>query len=291
MKPPVIDRLYEAVAAKGHVCVGLDTDESYLPEDFARKHTTPAQAVLAFNKELIDATLDVAAVYKVQIAYYEALGLPGLEAYARTLGYLREKGAIAIADVKRGDIAKTAEMYAKAHFSGDFEADFITVNPFMGMDTLAPFFPYLKEGKKGLFALVATSNPGASDIEGIISQGGASVSELVGGMVAEHGKAFVGSCGYSAIGAVVGCTNKEQTRSIRQRLESCFFLIPGYGAQGGKAEDMADYLKAGNGGVVNSSRGILLAHQKPEFSGLPFAQAARAECVRMRDEIREAVSR
>lgn len=286
----LIDRLYKRVSETGHVCVGLDTDLSYLPEGFQGRFRRKCDAVFSFNKELIDATLDVAAVYKVQIAYYEALGIDGLSTYMKTLGYLRDNKAIVIADIKRGDIAKTAEMYAKAHFSGDFEADFITVNPFMGMDTLEPFFPFLETGRKGLFALVATSNPGASDIEGITASDGESVSEKVGAMLEEKGRAFKGTSGYSAIGAVVGCTNKQQTKKIRERLAGTFFLIPGYGAQGGKAEDMADYLdEKGNGGIVNSSRGILLAHKNPEYLGLTFAEAARAETIKMRDEIKRCV--
>lgn len=285
----IIDRLYDSVAEKGHVCVGLDTDLSYIPEDFLAQYDTAFDALLAFNQAIIDATLDVAAVYKVQIAYYEALGLDGLRVYAETLAHLREKSAIVIADVKRGDIAKTAEMYARAHFSGDFEVDFITVNPFMGMDTLQPFYPYLESGQKGLFALVATSNPGASDIEGIAAADGESVSEKTGAMLQKCGEAFPGGCGYSAIGAVVGCTNRAQTVAIRERLGSTFFLIPGYGAQGGKAEDMKHYFKDGNGGIVNSSRGILLAYKKPEFAGMDFAEAARAEAVRMRDDIFSAI--
>lgn len=285
----LIDRLYKRVSNTGHVCIGLDTDLSYLPAGLASRFRNKCDALFVFNKEIVDATIDVAAVYKIQIAYYEALGIEGLNAYMRTLGYLRDNKAIVIADIKRGDIAKTAEMYAKAHFSGDFEADFITVNPFMGMDTLEPFFPYIQKNK-GLFALVATSNPGASDIEGIISSDGESVSEKVGGMLLEQGKKFKGACGYSSIGAVVGCTNKEQTQKVRERLSGMFFLIPGYGAQGGKAGDVPDYLdKNGNGGVVNSSRAILRAHENPSFRHLDFAQAARAEAVRMRAEILAAV--
>ncbi len=287
--PRIIDRLYAAVEDKGHVCLGLDTDLSYLPQDFSDSYISPREKIFHFNKRIIDATLDVAAVYKVQIAYYEALGIDGFLAYSQTLQYLRDKGAIVIADVKRGDIAKTAEMYAKAHLEGALEADFITVNPFMGMDTLKPFYPYLKTGDKGLFALVATSNPGAGDLQGITAADGESVSEKLGRMLEREGEQFLGKCGYSAIGAVVGCTNREQTLRIRQRLPRTFFLIPGYGAQGGKAEDMKDYFKNGNGGVVNSSRGILLAYKKPEFSGLPFDEAARAETIRMREEIKSAV--
>ena len=285
----LIDRLYEAVEEKGHVCLGLDTDVSYLPAGLSGRFRNKCDAIFCFNKELIDATLDVTAVYKVQIAYYEALGLDGLNAYMKTLGYLRDKGAIVIADVKRGDIAKTAEMYAQAHFSGDFESDFITVNPFMGMDTLQPFFPYIREHNKGLFALVATSNPGAADIEGILAADGESVSEKTGALVAKTAEPFIGSHGYSAIGAVVGCTNKNQTLAIRERLSSLFFLIPGYGAQGGTAQDIRDYLRQGNGGVVNSSRGILLAWQKEAYKTLHFYEAARAETIKMRDEIRHAV--
>lgn len=288
----LIDRLHKRVANAGHVCVGLDTDLSYLPAGFSGRFRNKCDAIFTFNKELIDATLDVAAVYKVQIAYYEALGLDGLNVYMKTLGYLRDNRAIVIADIKRGDIAKTAEMYAQAHFSGDFEADFITVNPFMGMDTLQPFFPYIESQNKGVFALVATSNPGAADIEGIIAADGESVSDKTGAMLQQMGKQFTGKCKYSAIGAVVGCTNKEQTTKIRARLDKTFFLIPGYGAQGGTAADIADYLdKNGNGGIVNSSRGILLAHKNPEYRDLNFAEAARAESVKMRDEIWGAVGR
>jgi len=277
------------VAEKGHVCLGLDTDISYIPPDFRNKFDSDGEAVLAFNREIIDSTLDVTAVYKVQIAYYEALGTEGLRAYAGTMRYLRDKKAISIGDIKRGDIAKTAEMYARAHFSGEFEADFITVNPFMGMDTLQPFFPYLKTGEKGVFALVATSNPGAGDIEGIVAADGESVSEKTGSMLSELGRAFTGECGYTAIGAVVGCTNRHQTVRIRQRLSNMFFLIPGYGAQGGTAGDIKDYLRDGNGGVVNSSRGILLARSKEQWKHLDFAAAARAETIRMRDDIVNAI--
>lgn len=284
----LIDRLYDTVEEKGHVCLGLDTDPAYIPKDFLQQYATPCDAVLAFNRAIIDATQDVAAVYKVQIAYYEALGLEGLRVYAKTLAELRKRGAIVIADIKRGDISKTAEMYAKAHFSGDFAADFITINPFMGMDTVEVFLPWIQSQDKGVFALVATSNPGASDIQGIVSSDGETLTEITGTLLQALGKQFVGQCEYSAIGAVVGCTNPAQSEALRHRLDSTFFLIPGYGAQGGGAEDTKAYLKNGNGGVVNSSRGILLAYQNPNYAGLDFAAAARAETIHMRDEIRRA---
>lgn len=279
----IMDKLYENVHKKGHVCLGLDTDIEYIPQDFIKNYNNTQDLIFNFNKAIIDATLDVVSVYKVQIAYYEALGLKGLEAYSRTLKYLKEKKQIVIADVKRGDIAKTADMYAKAHFTGDFAADIITINPFMGMDTLEPYFPYLSE--HGIFVLTATSNKGADDIEGIIAKDNRTVSQIVGEKLQQIGEQFMGKNNYSSIGAVVGCTNKNQTKAIRSRLKNMFFLIPGYGAQGGKAEDMADYLKDGNGGVVNSSRGILLAYKKDEYKNLSFEKAARAECINMRDKI------
>ncbi|KYH29256.1 orotidine 5'-phosphate decarboxylase [Clostridium colicanis DSM 13634] len=130
----IIDRLYEEVENKGNVCIGLDTNLSYIPAVFLNKYTNIEDGIFEFNKKIIDATMDHAACFKVQIAYYEALGIKGLMAYKRTLEYIRSSGCIAISDTKRGDISDTAKMYAKAHFEGDFETDFITVNPYMGMD-------------------------------------------------------------------------------------------------------------------------------------------------------------
>ena len=280
-----IDRLYASVARSGHVCVGLDTDVSYLPEAFAQQHPGVEEGLFAFNKAIIDSTLDVSACYKVQIAYYEAYGMAGLRAYARTLAYLREKKAVAIADIKRGDIAKTAEMYARAHFTGEFEADFITLSPYMGLDSLSPYLPYLKDQGKGVFVLIRTSNEGAKDIEYLPTEGGRRVYHVVGEKLQALGKDYLGECGYSAVGGVMGCTHPDEAAEIRSMLDTTFFLIPGYGAQGGKAEDIAKYLRDGNGGVVNSSRGILLAYRKQDNGAAHFADCARAEAIRMRDDI------
>lgn len=280
-----IDRLFDAVAAKGHVCVGLDTDYSYLPQDFASKFSSVEDGLFAFNKALVDATHDITACYKVQIAYYESYGLSGLRAYAKTLAYLRSLNAVIIADIKRGDIAKTAEMYAKAHFTGDFEADFITLSPYMGLDSLSPYLPYLKDQGKGVFVLIRTSNEGAKDIEYLPTENGKRVYDVVGEKLQVLGKDYIGNCGYSAIGGVMGCTHPEEAAEIRKSLDTTFFLIPGYGAQGGKAEDIAKYLKNGNGGVVNSSRGILLAYRKQENGEKDFAACSRNEVIRMRDDI------
>ena len=283
----VIDRLYEKVALNGHVCVGLDTDYSYLPTAMTERFPNVEDGLFEFNRALIDATLDVAACYKVQIAYYESYGIAGLKAYQKTLAYLREKKAVIIADIKRGDIAKTAEMYAKAHFTGDFEADFITLSPYMGLDSLSPYLPYFEKQEKGAFVLIRTSNEGAKDIEYLPTENNLRVYHVVGKKINEMGKPYIGKCGYSSIGGVMGCTHADEAAEIRAMLDSTFFLIPGYGAQGGKAEDIAKYLRDGNGGVVNSSRGILLAYRKQENGESDFAGCARAEAIRMRDDIRE----
>lgn len=283
----IIDKLYERVEERGVVCLGLDTDVSYIPQHILSGKSLD-EAIFQFNKEIIDATLDVVACYKVQIAYYEALGLAGLIAYKNTLQYLREKDAIIIADIKRGDIAATASQYAKAHFTGDFEADFITLSPYMGMDSIEPYMPYMESGKKGVFVLVRTSNKGAEDFENLDIEGGKKLYNEVADKITEAGQTVKGRYGYTAIGGVIGCTHVEEGKEIRNRYSNMFFLIPGYGAQGGTAKDVALYLKNGNGGVVNSSRGILLAYKK-ENKELEYAECARNEAINMRDDIRAAV--
>ena len=282
----IIDKLYEKVRSNGVVCVGLDTDLSYLPESFLNKYESVSEALFQFNKRIIDATIDVSACFKVQIAYYEAYGLQGMMAYRDTLKYLREKQALIIADIKRGDIAKTAEMYAKAHFTGEFESDFVTLSPYMGMDSIEPYLPYMKNNEKGAFVLVRTSNPGAEDIEYIETKVGSRVYNVVGEKVQKLGEECMGKCGYSSIGGVVGCTHADEGLELRKNLNKMFFLIPGYGAQGGKAEDVALYLKDGNGGVVNNSRGILLAYKKAENGEAQFEMHAREAAMKMRDEIK-----
>jgi orotidine-5'-phosphate decarboxylase len=213
--------------------------------------------------------------------------MQGMEAYRKTLAYLRSQKTITIADVKRGDIAKTAEMYAQAHFSGDFEADFMTVNPYMGMDTITPFLSFVKNKEKGLFVLIRTSNEGARDIEYLPTEKNQRVYNSVGEKINNLGKEFVGNSGFSSIGGVMGCTHADEAKAVREALDTTFFLIPGYGAQGGKAEDIALYLKNGNGGVVNASRSILLAYKKEENGAAKFAECSRLEAIRMRDDIRK----
>ena len=282
-----MDKLYEAVAARGPVCVGLDTDFSYLPEGFAKAELTAGENIVRFNKAVVDATKDVAGCFKVQIAYYESLGLDGIRAYKETLDYVKAAGMPVIADIKRGDIAKTAEMYAKAHFEGDFEADFITLAPYMGLDSIRPYLPYVTGAGKGLFVLVRTSNPGAKDFEYEKLADGRHVYDMVGDKLHELGLECVGEKGYSSLGLVIGGTHIEEAAEIRARYEDSFFLIPGYGAQGGTADDIARYLdKHSNGGVVNSSRAVLLAYKKQP--GTAFDEAARNECIKMKEAIAHA---
>ncbi len=278
-----MDKLYASVAANGPVCVGLDTELSYLPESAVDSTKTAGENVVAFNRALIDATKSAAGCYKVQIAYYESLGMDGMRAYAETLRMVRETGLPVIADIKRGDIAKTAEMYAKAHFSGDFEADLITLAPYMGLDSISPYLPYCKDQGKGVFVLCRTSNPGAKDFEYQKLADGRHVYDLVGDSLSALGQDYIGESGYTSIGLVIGGTHTEEASAIRAAYQNTFFLIPGYGAQGGKAADIARYLNKGNGGVVNSSRGILLAWKKQP--GVDYAEAAYNECVRMREDI------
>lgn len=295
-----MDKLFESVAARGHVCVGLDTAVDYVPPRERAHALSDAEAILAYNTALVDATIDTCACYKVQIAYYEELGLAGLRTYADTLKYIRGRGALVIADIKRGDIADTASRYAKAHFDGEFEADFVTLSPYMGMDSIEPWLSYVESKGKGAFVLMRTSNKGMRDFEYRELAGGGRLYDAVGDKIDDLVDRFRGKHGYGAIGAVVGCTEREEAAHIRAHRDSLFFLIPGYGAQGGAAEDAALLLRAGNGGVVNASRSILKAWTMSdgatskadvaEATLTDAAQAARRATIEMRDAIRSACS-
>ena len=280
----IVDRLYEAVKEKGFVCVGLDSHLDYIPNYIKEKHEKLSDVIFEYNKTIIDATSDIVAIYKPQIAYYEANGLEGLIAYRRTLRYLKEKGLLSIGDVKRGDIASTAKEYAKAHFKGEFEADFITLNPYMGMDSITPYLDYLKTGEKGVFVLLRTSNEGAKDIE-CLDYNGEALYFKVGDELKKFADELTSECGYSPLGFVVGATHSEEAKKIRERYKNIFFLLPGYGAQGAKAEDIRTYLNDFNGGVVNSSRGIIKYYQKFEDGEERFAHYTREAVLNMRKDI------
>jgi orotidine-5'-phosphate decarboxylase len=290
-----IDKLYHAVGEKGNVCVGLDTAIEYLPPVVVKNSINEAEAILTYNRAIVEATLDVAACYKVQIAYYEALGIAGLELYSKTLRYIRGRGALVIADIKRGDIADTAARYAKAHFSGDFEADFVTLNPYMGMDSLEPWLLEAKQRGKGAFVLLRTSNKGFADFEGRQLKEGGFVYDAVGEKLNYLAAQHKGGSGFGIFGAVVGAEAKtseerEEAIALRAKYGSLFFLIPGYGAQGGGAEEASLLLQEDkNGGVVNASRSILTAWRRNEdktSATLASASAsARAAALEMRDAL------
>ncbi|MDR1803233.1 MAG: orotidine-5'-phosphate decarboxylase [Treponema sp.] len=300
-----IDKLYEIVSKRGPVCVGLDTALEYIPEK--ERLTSDADSVLAYNKAIIDATIDIAACFKVQIAYYEELGLEGLRTYAQTLKYLRDKGALVIADIKRGDIADTASRYAHAHFEGDFEADFVTLTPYLGMDSIEPWLEWADKKGKGAFVLMRTSNKGRQDFECLeinLANGKQTdkpkLYNAVGDKLSELATTHLGKRGYGAFGAVVGADpqseeERKEAAAIRARYPNLFFLIPGYGAQGGAASDAALLLHKGNGGVVNASRSILRAWQKKAGTATVdnafAANAAREAAIEMRDALLKAAGK
>lgn len=279
----IIDRLYEEVSKKGFVCVGLDTSYDYIPDQM-KEGLTLSQAIFNFNKEIINHTYDVCAIYKIQIAYYESYGIEGMIAYRDTLKYLRENNLLSIADVKRSDIAASASQYAKAHFEGDFEADFITLNPYMGIDSISPYLPYIENGKKGVFVLLRTSNPGANDFETLMTND----EELffaIGDKMKELNENYLGVCGFGPIGLVVGATHSKEVEKIRQRYPNQFFLIPGFGAQGADSLNVFNLLENKNGGIVNNSRKVLKAYMDYDDGKDNIGKYAREAALKTREVI------
>ena len=279
----IIDKLSKRINERSIVCVGLDTSTDYVPEKI-KKGKKVSEYLFEFNKEIIDNTKDLVACFKVQIAYYEVHGIEGLIAYKNTLKYLKDNDLISIADVKRGDIANTAKEYAKAHFEGDFEADFITVNPFMGYDTLEHYLPYLESKEKGIFVLMRTSNPGSKDIQYKDYKGQPLYYEI-GDNLNKIAKDYLGECNLSSLGFVVGGTQSENANKIRERYPNIMFLIPGYGAQGAKPEDIRVYLDNFKKGIVNSSRGIILNYRKFDDGEENIGKYARKAVEDMRKDI------
>ena len=278
----IIDRLYED-ALKSPVCVGLDFRFQLLPECLKKSSKSLEEKIFLYNRYLVDATKDIVACYKLQIACYEALGIEGLKAYSRTLHYIRENRKIVIGDVKRGDILITAEFYAKAHFSGDFEVDFVTMNPYLGIDSISPYFDYLRTGKKGIFILIHTSNESSKDFQEINSDG-QPLYMKVAQKVSEWGCPFIGSSGLSLVGGVAGLTFPEDLTRIWEACPNTFFLIPGYGIQGGNSNDIAPLLKGKRRFIINSSRNIIGAHKgiKEDYH---FAECARKKVQIMKEEL------
>jgi orotidine-5'-phosphate decarboxylase len=284
------DRLLEAIESKrSHVVVGLDPEYGSLPPEVLSAHTQEqyasepemkAACYRHFLAALLPAVAEVAAAVKPQIAYFEALGATGYALYEEIVALAKSLGLIVIADVKRGDIGSTAEAYARAHLDVA-GADAVTVNPYFGTDGLEPFFKRCREAGKGAYVLVKTSNPSSAELQDVLLGSGEPVYAHVADLVDQWGRDAVGARGYSSIGAVVGGTHPEQGALLRKRLAHVPFLIPGYGAQGATAGDLAALFDAnGTGAVVNSARAILYAYRKAP--GRHWVDAARDEAVAMR---------
>ena len=304
----MIDKLIERIKELNNpTVVGLDPKLDFVPE-FIKKEaydkygmTTKgaAEAFLEFNKMIIDEIYDIVPAVKPQVSMYEQLGEEGIRVYIETIKYAKEKGLIVIGDIKRGDIASTAEAYSNGHIGmveiGDkshkvYESDFVTVNPYMGYDAVSPYLNNCEKYDKGLFILVKTSNPFGGQIQDIEAKDGEKIYEKVGKLVSDWGQDHIGESGFSKIGAVVGATYSEQGKRLRELMPHTFFLVPGYGAQGATAKDLVGcFNKEGVGAIVNSSRGIIAAYKKDEykvkFDEKQFAKAARAAVIDMKKDL------
>ena len=299
-----IDRLINKIKETNNpTVIGLDPRYELLPKCVLEKYPNTlegvSEAIIEYNKALIDETCDVIPAVKPQIAFYEMFGIPGMKAFEETCKYAKQKGMIVIADIKRGDIGSTAQGYSNAYLGktkiGEkeesiFDVDFVTVNPYMGTDCVKPFIEDCKKYDKGIFILVKTSNPSSGELQDVKLENGEEVYVKVAKLVEEWGKDLRGENGYSSIAAVVGATYPKQLKEIREIAPHTYFLIPGYGAQGGKAEDIAlGFDKNGLGGIVNASRSLMCAYKselwKDKFEEEDYAKATRAEALRMKEEL------
>jgi len=307
------DKLVEAVKAKGSaICVGLDPRIDKIPKFLKMKameggeHTpfgAAASAILEFNKGIIDAVKDLVPVVKPQIAFYEIFGHEGIKCYEETLKYAKLQGLLTIADAKRNDIGSTAEAYAQAFlgevkiFEGDdevvspvFDADAVTVTPYLGWDGIKPFVEECKKYGKGIFVLDKTSNPSSGDLQDLEMKDGKAVYEIMGHLIDSWGANDIGENGYSFVGAVTGATFPEQAKRLREIMPNAYFLVPGYGAQGGKASDVAVCFGGGNGekglgAIVNNSRGITNAYEILGYPEEQYPQAAREAVMKMKMDL------
>jgi len=299
----MIDVLLERIdALRNPTVVGLDPTLEMIPaylreEKFAALGKTPeavAEMFLAFNQAIMEAVQGIVPAVKPQIAFYERYGLPGLAAYEKTCALAQKMGFVVIGDIKRGDIGSTAAAYA-AHIGGTeiagehmdlWHEDYVTVNPYLGVDGIKPFVDECNRHNKGIFVLVKTSNPSSAQLQDLIVDG-KPVYLHMAALVEEWGKDAMGEKGYSRVGAVIGATHREQGAAARAAMPHTFFLVPGYGAQGGTAEDIRGFFDAdGRGCIVNSSRGIIAAWKKSDKYGeRDFAEAARAAALAMQKDI------
>lgn len=298
-----LDRLIERIAATGNpTVVGLDPMLEYIPSHLREEATAAhgrtleaaAAAVLRYNRQLIDAVCDLVPAVKPQAAYYEQFGWQGVRALSETIAYAKEKGLFVLLDGKRNDIGSTMAAYGRAYLGrveveGEsllpFGADALTVNGYLGTDTVEPLLELCRAGDKGLFILVKTSNPSSGELQDQMMDG-LPVYRHMGELCERWGESCPGKYGYSAVGAVVGATYPVQLQELRAALPHTFFLVPGYGAQGGGAADVAPaFDERGLGAVVNSSRAILTAWKKEGCDPQDFAGAARREVLRMKEDI------
>ena len=301
----MIERLVDKIRTlNAPIVVGLDPTLNFVPKFLLDKAINEkgetleaaADAIFAFNKEIVDAVYDLVPAVKPQIAMYEQFGIPGLMAFKKTLDYCHEKGLLVIGDAKRGDIGSTSTAYAIGHIGkvkvgsteiAPFDEDFLTINPYMGSDSVVPFVEECKKYDKGLFILVKTSNPSSGEFQDQ-KVGKKAVYELVGKKVDEWGAELVKN-GYSDVGAVVGATYPEMGEVLREIMPKAYILVPGYGAQGGTAAELKPFFnKDGLGAIVNSSRGIIAAYTQDkygEYGAEGFAEAARAAVIDMKNDI------
>lgn len=277
------------------IVVGLDPMLNYIPKhvqekafkEYGETLEGAAEAIWQFNKEIVDHTSDLIPAVKPQIAMYEQFGIPGLMAYKKTVDYCKEKGLVVIGDIKRGDIGSTSAAYATGHVGkvqvgskkyAGFDVDFVTLNPYMGSDSINPFIDTCKEEKRGMFVLVKTSNPSSGEFQDQLVNG-RPLYELVGEKVAQWGEGFMGDS-YSYVGAVVGATYPEMGKILRKIMPKAYILVPGYGAQGGQGKDLVHFFNEdGLGAIVNSSRGIIAAYKQEKYAKFGeenFAEASRA---------------
>ena len=301
-----IDRLQEKInLMKNPTVVGLDPSLEHIPPQILEKHVmakgetfeAAAAAVLEFNTGLIDALCDIVPAVKPQSAFYELLGPQGILVLKMTCEYAKSKGMYVICDAKRNDIGSTAEAYSAAYLGTvkigatelhPFDADALTINAYLGSDGVMPFIETAVKYDKAVFALVKTSNPSAGEFQDRFV-GDVRLYTAVGDLLEEISLHTVGKYGFTRVGAAVGATVPQESEFLRERLKHTFFLVPGYGAQGGTAEDAAcSFMEDGHGAIVNSSRGIIAAWKK---TGKGYQEAAREEALRMRDELMRAIEK
>lgn len=305
----LMDRLIEKIKQMNNpTVIGVDTRYELVPDCVKNKYSKDingmCSAMLEYSKALIDATYDIIPAVKLQSAYFEMYGIEGIKLYKEMIDYCKSKGMLVMADVKRGDIGSTSSGYSRAYLGKNlinekeesiFDVDFATVNPYMGSDCVNPFVEDCKKYYKGIFVLVKTSNKSSGEIQDLKTEDGEEVYKKVARLVNSWGEELIGENGYSNVSAVVGATYPKQLEELREIMPHAYFLIPGYGAQGGKAEDIAlGFDKNGLGGIVNATRSLMCAYKSErwqnEFSEEDYAKATRAEAIRMRDELMNAIN-